>query len=93
MPDHSTPSAPTGSPTPSAAERQRRHRERRRAGVLVVTLELPPEIVDTLVAWGWLSADQAKNPRALAEVIEEMLDCKMRGTFREGPIVVTGTSS
>ncbi len=36
----------------SDAERQRRHRERRRRGVFVVPVEVTGEIVEALVKWG-----------------------------------------
>ncbi len=75
-----------------AAERQRRHRERRQAGRRVLSIEMDDEFVDQLVSWGWIKADQVKDPTILGDVIADALECKKRGVFREGPIVATGTS-
>ena len=75
------------------AERQGRHRKRKRAGKRVLAIEVENEFVDQLVSWGWIKADQIKNPSILGDVIADALECKKRGVFREGPIVVTGTAT
>ena len=77
----------------SAAQRQRKFRERKRAGKRVLAIEVETEFVDQLIEWGWIKADQIKNPSILGDVIADALECKKRGVFREGPIVVTGTAT
>ena len=82
------------SPTPSpAAERQRRHRARRLAGKRVLEIEVENQFVDRLVSWGWIGADQVKDPSILGDVIADILECKKRGVFRGGPIAVHGTAT
>ncbi len=75
------------------AERQGRHRKRKRAGKRVLAIEVENEFVDQLVEWGWIRADQIKDPSILGDVISDALECKKRGVFREGPIVVHGTAT
>ncbi len=76
-----------------AAERQRRHRERRQAGRRVVSIEVDDEFVDQLVEWGWIRADQVKDSAILGDVVQDIAECKQRGVFHKGPIVVTGTAT
>ncbi len=83
----------TGRAPTLAAKRQRRHRERRQAGRRVVSIEVENEFVDQLVEWGWIRADQIKNPSILGDVIADALECKKRGVFREGPIVAVTSST
>ena len=51
------------------------------------------EFVDQLVEWGWIRADQVKDPSILGDVVQDIAECKQRGVFREGPIVLTGTAT
>ncbi len=83
----------TDPPNPSAAERQRKFRERKRAGKRVLAIEVENEFVDRLVSWGWIRTDEIKNPTILGDVIADILESKKRGVFRPGPIVVTGTAT
>ena len=80
------------SPSPSA-QRMRRHRARKRMGKRVLSIEMDDEFVDQLVDWGWIRADQIKDPSILGDVIADALECKKRGVFREGPIAVHGTAT
>ncbi len=52
-----------------AAQRMRRYRRRRRRGLLAVRAEVGPEVVDTLIAHGWLSADEARDPKAVGAAL------------------------
>ncbi len=79
-------------PSP-AAKRQRRHRARKRMGKRALSIEVDDEFVDRLVEWGWIGADQVKDPSALGGMIQDIVECKARGMFRPGPIVVTNTST
>ncbi len=49
----------------SSAERMRRWRRRRRQGLVAFWAEVESEVVDMLVAGGWLSADEARDPKAV----------------------------
>ncbi len=60
MPDHV--------PTP-AAERQRRHRERRRAGIFVVPVQITCEMVEALFKRGDLDEAGARDLDSVGEAI------------------------
>ena len=83
---------PDAAPSP-AARRQRRHCARKRAGKRVLAIEVETEFVDQLVEWGWIGADQVKDPTILGDVFADIMECRERNVFREGPIVVTGTAT
>ena len=83
----------TDPPNPSAAARQRKFRERKRAGKRILAIEVENEFVDRLVSWGWIQADQDKDPTILGDVIADLLECRERSVFHGGPIVVTSTST
>ncbi len=55
-------------PTP-AAERQRRHRERRRAGIFVVPVQVTSELVESLCKWGDLDEADDLNVDCVGEAI------------------------
>ncbi len=59
---------PDAAPTP-AAERQRRHRERRRAGIFVAPVEVTGEIVEALVKRGDLDEAGARDLDSVGEAI------------------------
>ena len=77
----------------TSIERQRRHRARKRADKRVLSIEVDAEFVVRLVKWGWIGVEEVKSPTVLGDVIQDIAECKQRGLFREGPIVVTGTST
>ncbi len=58
------------SPNPtSAAKRQRRHRERKRRGLVLARAEVPDRIVEALVDQGLLREDQASDARAIGQAL------------------------
>jgi hypothetical protein len=57
-----------------AAERMRRHRERRREGLRCVTIELRETEIDVLVQKGLLKADARNNSRAVREALYQYFD-------------------
>ncbi len=93
MSDRDGPGGPTGSPTPSAAERQRRHRERRAAGVRVVQVEVNQEAIARLIALGWLSEVEAQDRGCVTTALENMIDCYGRGTLDPVPIAVSTSTN
>ncbi len=66
------------------AERQRLCRKRRLEGVLLLKVEGKPELVSAFVTRGWLSADAAQDARVVAEAVEVLLDCFVRGNLSDG---------
>lgn len=56
----------------SAADRQRRHRSRRRAGRLIVPVEVDGAILDAL-AWQGYTADIETDRRKLGEAVGKLL--------------------
>ena len=71
---------PDGAPT-SAAERQRRFRERRREGLRRMAGDVPADLVRALVENGWLGPDEANEPRKIGAALLDLADCWMRGTL------------
>ncbi|NDH62649.1 MAG: hypothetical protein EBY18_13605 [Alphaproteobacteria bacterium] len=63
----------TASPTP-AAERMRRHRERRRDGVRCLWIELRDTEIDGLVHSGLLKAETRNDQNAIADALYEHLE-------------------
>ncbi len=72
----------TDAPSVSDAERQRRHRERRRRGVRVLTVELRPDCLKRLIADGWLGADEADDTAKVCDAVADLLDCFGRRTLQ-----------
>ncbi len=66
------------------AERQRLCRKRRLEGVLLLKVEGKPELVSAFVTRGWLSADAAQDRRVVAEALEVLADCWVRGNLSDG---------
>jgi hypothetical protein len=58
----------------AAAQRMRRHRERRREGLQCITVELRETEIDALVRKGLLAADQRNERDAILEALYEFLD-------------------
>ena len=63
----------TASPTP-AAERMRRHRERRRDGMRCLWIELRDTEIDALVQSGLLKAETRNDQNAIADALYEHLE-------------------
>ncbi len=72
----------TGPARTSAAERQRRHRERRRHGMRMLTVALRPECLERLVAEGWLNAEEARDAAKVNDAVADLLDCYGRRTLQ-----------
>jgi hypothetical protein len=58
----------------SAAERMRRHRERRREGLRCLVIELRETEIDVLVQRGLLLADARNDKRAVREALYRYFD-------------------
>ena len=69
------------SPSP-AAERQRRYRARRQHGMRMLTVELGPEVLERLVAEGWLNAEEAQDTAKICVAVTDYFDCYGRRTLR-----------
>jgi len=70
-------SADTISPEPTrsaAAERMRRHRQRRLDGLRCLTIELRKTEVDALIRRGLLRPDTRNDPNAILEALYVYLD-------------------
>ncbi len=93
MSDRDGPSGPTGSPTPSAAERQRRHRERKWRGVAVYQVELRQEAKTRLIERDWLNEAEAQDRKSVTAALEDLLDCYGRGTLDPEPVAVSTSTS
>ena len=63
----------TASPTP-AAERMRRHRERRHDGMRCLWIELRDTEIDALVQSGLLKAETRNDQNAIADALYEHLE-------------------
>ena len=62
-------------PCPSpAAERMRRHRQRRRDGLRCLVVELRETEIDVLVQKGLLQADARNDARAIREALYQYFD-------------------
>ena len=55
-----------------AAERQRRHRERKRRGLVLAHAEVPDRIVEALVDQGVLGEAQATDARAIGKALVDV---------------------
>ncbi len=63
----------TASPTP-AAERMRRHRERRREGMRCLLVELHETEINALVQRGLLKAETRNDQNAIADALYDHLE-------------------
>ena len=64
---------PNSYPSP-AAERMRRHRQRRREGLRCLVVELRETEIDVLVQKGLLQADARNNASAVREALYQYFD-------------------
>ena len=71
-----TANPPTAAPATrsAAAERMRRHRERRRDGLRCVTIELRETEIDALTRRGFLNADARNDPYWIQTALYEFLE-------------------
>ena len=82
----------TNPPTTSTV-RVRRHRARDKAKKRSLRVVFTKRYLDQLVSDGRIKAEELDDPEEFGAVIEEDYYCQKHGTFRPGPIVVTGTST
>ena len=61
-------------PRTAAAERMRRHRERRSMGVRIFSVELRERQIDELVRFQWLAGHQRHDKRAVEYALAALLD-------------------
>ena len=61
-------------PCSAAAERMRRHRERRRDGLRCLTIELRETEIDALARNGFLKADARNDLRSIEMALYELLE-------------------
>ncbi len=60
----------------ASTERARRCRLRRKAGDLWCPgFDVSREVLERLVAKGWLSEEEARNPERLSDVVCNLVDC------------------
>jgi hypothetical protein len=71
MDDDQTMTAPSSTP---AAERMRRHRERRRDGLRCVRIELRETEIDALISKGLLKPETRHDRNVIIEAFYEFLD-------------------
>jgi hypothetical protein len=71
-----TTNPPTAAPATrsAAAERVRRHRERRRDRLRCLTIEIRDEEIDALIRKGVLKADTRNDPYAIEMALYEFLE-------------------
>jgi hypothetical protein len=71
-----TTNPPTAAPATrsAAAERMRRHRERRRDGLRCVIVDISNTEIDSLIRKGMLKADARNNPYAIEMALYELLE-------------------
>ena len=71
-----TTNPPTAAPAArsAAAERMRRHRERRRDGLRCLTIELRETEIDALARNGFLKADARNDLRSIEMALYEFLE-------------------
>ena len=58
----------------TGAERMRRHRERRRRGMLCFRIELSENVINELIRRKRLPADYRANPSAVGEALQRYLE-------------------
>jgi hypothetical protein len=63
-----------------AAERMRRHRERRRDGLRCLTIELRETEIDALIRKQLLNPETRNNPSAIIDALYAFLDRTLDGT-------------
>jgi hypothetical protein len=76
----------------SAAERMRRHRERRREGFRCMTIELHITEIDGLVRRGFLKAETRNDQSAVLDALYAFLERALRTEEHPKPQGVKGTS-
>ena len=77
-----TTNPPTATPATrsAAAERMRRHRERRRDGLRCLTIELRETEIDALVRRGLINSETRNDPGAMMDALYAFLDNMLGAT-------------
>ena len=65
-----------------AAERQRDCRARKRAGAKLMRGDLSGEVVNALIAQGWVGPGEVGDPVKLGKAVADLIDCWARGTLK-----------
>lgn len=60
---------------------QRRYRARKKQGVRLVTVPVPPEVVGCLIADHWLRESDQSDGRKIADAIDTLLDAWLVGNL------------
>ena len=68
--------------TGRAAERQRVYRARKRAGARLMRGDLSGEVVNVLIAQGWVGPNEVGDPVRLGKAVADLIDCWARGTLK-----------
>ena len=89
-PDRNGPDKPGKGPV-SDAERQRHQYWRTKEKKQSKRTNYTTEYLKKLVSDGRIRAEELDDPDILGAVIEDIYDCRTRGNFRPGPLIVTGT--
>ena len=76
----------------TSTERVRQHRARGTAKRCIKYVEFDEEFLPQCVEWGFIEADKVDDPIAVGKMVQDVMDCKNRGTLCPGPIV-TGTAT
>ena len=67
-------------PVSAAAERMRRHRQRKRDGLRSLTIEVQEAEIDALIRSGFLDKDSRNNANAVAQALYRVFDHVFRVT-------------
>ncbi len=67
---------------PTAAERQKRCRKRKQAGLRRARVYLLPDVVTALVENGWIGAHEIDDQDRLGDAVEDLSDCWARDILR-----------
>lgn len=73
--------APTFQVQSRKAINQEAYRARRRQGVRVYGIEVSDDMVKALIDRGWMSKDEAKDSRSVADAVSDLIDCWCKGTL------------
>ena len=60
--------------TSAAALRQQRYRERQRAGIRVVEIQVGPNLIDRMIDTGALKPSEIENAESLARAVVELIE-------------------
>ena len=71
----------------SAALKQRAYRARKKNCKNTLRVDVPWNVIERLIEWGWLSPGEAQDDARLRDALEELLECWANETLTTGPIV------